>query len=120
MEVTATAKFVRISPTKVRDMARAIQGKGVEEALRITEFNKRKGAFLVGKTLKSAVANAENNAKLSVEDLIVKEAVIESGPALKRFRAAARGMGKPIRKRTSHIRITLSDGVQAGAAGSAA
>ncbi len=109
MDVTATAKFVRISPTKVRDLTRAIQGKSVDQALRITEFNKRKGAFLVGKTLKSAIANAENNAALSVEDLFVKKAVVDGGPIIKRYQPAARGMAKPIQKKTSHISITLTD-----------
>ncbi len=109
MDVTATAKFVRISPTKVRDLTRAIQGKTVDEALRVTSFNKRKGAFFVGKTLKSAIANAENNADLSAEDLYVKEAVVDGGPIIKRFRPAARGMAKPIQKKTSHIRITLTN-----------
>lgn len=109
MDVTATAKFVRISPTKVRDLTRAIQGKSVEEALRITEFNKRKGAFLVGKTMKSAIANAEHNENTTVEDLFVKEAVVDGGPIIKRYQPAARGMAKPIQKKTSHIRITLTD-----------
>ncbi len=98
-----------MSPTKVRDIARAIQGKPVEEALRITSFNKRKGAFLVGKTLKSAIANADHNAELSVEDLYVRSAVVDQGPVIKRFRPAARGMAKPIQKKTSHIRIVLTD-----------
>ena len=109
MDVTAKTRYVRISPTKVRDLTREIQGKRVEEALRITQFNKRKAAVLVGKTLKSAMANAENNADLSVDDLYVKEAVVDGGPIIKRFQPAARGMAKPIQKRTSHIRITLSD-----------
>jgi large subunit ribosomal protein L22 len=109
MEVQAKAKFVRISPTKVRDITRAIQGKRVEEALRVVEFNKRKGAFLVGKTLKSAIANAEHNDELSVDDLFVKEAVVDTGPIIKRFKPAARGMAKPIQKKTSHIRITLTN-----------
>lgn len=109
MEVTAITRFARISPSKVRDLARAIQGKPVPEALRVTQFNKRKGAFLVGKTLKSAIANAENNADLSAETLIVKQAVIEDGPAMRRFVPAARGSAKPIKKRMSHIRITLSE-----------
>lgn len=109
MDVTAKARFVRISPTKVRDLTRAIQGKSVADALRITEFTKRKGAFLVGKTLKSAIANAENNADLSVDDLYVKKAVVDGGPIIKRYQPAARGMAKPIQKKTSHISITLSD-----------
>jgi large subunit ribosomal protein L22 len=120
MEVSATAKFVRISPTKVRDLTRAIQGKPVGEALRITEFNKRKGAFVVGKTLKSALANAEHNAGLAVEDLYVKTAVVDNGPMIKRFRPAARGMAKPIQKKTSHISVTLSDRKPARASGRAA
>ncbi len=109
MDVTATARFVRISPTKVRDLTRAIQGKTVEEALRVVEFNKRKGAFLVGKTLKSAIANAEHNAELSVDDLFVKQAVVNGGPIIKRYMPAARGSAKPIQKKTSHISITLTD-----------
>lgn len=109
MEVVARTRFVRVSPTKVRDIARAIQGRSVEEALRITQFNKRKGAFLLGKTLRSAIANAENNANLAVEELYVKEAVVDQGPMFKRFRPAARGSAKPIQKKTSHIRVTLSD-----------
>lgn len=117
MDVKATARFVRISPTKVRDLTRAIQGQSVEKALRITEFNKRKGAFLVGKTLKSAIANAENNAELSVEDLFVKKAVVDGGPIIKRYQPAARGSAKPIQKKTSHISITLTDVKPARASG---
>lgn len=109
MEVTAKARFVRISPSKVRDVARAIQGLPVADALRVTEFTKRKGAFYVGKTLKSAIANAENNADLSVDQLFVKEAVVDQGPMMKRFRPAARGSAKPIQKKMSHIRVTLEE-----------
>lgn len=109
MDVSARARFVRMSPTKMRDLTRTIQGMPVGEALRVTSFNKRKGAFLVGKTLKSAIANAENNADLSVEDLYVKKAVVDQGPVIKRYRPAARGMAKPIQKKTSHIHIVLSD-----------
>ena len=61
------------------------------------------------KTLKSAIANAENNAELKVDTLLVKEAVVGEGPTFKRFRARARGGASPLRKRTSHIRIVLSD-----------
>ncbi len=109
MEIRAVTKYVRLSPRKARDIARAIQGKPVAEALRITQFNKRKGARLVGKTLKSAIANAENNAELSAEGLVVKEAVINPGPTLKRHWPRARGMVSHIRHQTSHIQIVLSD-----------
>jgi large subunit ribosomal protein L22 len=110
MEVMSVSKFVRISPTKVRDLARSIQGKPVAEALKVTEFSERKGAFLLGKTLKSAIANAENNAGLSADRLVVRMAVVEEGPRIKRFMARARGSASPILKRTSHLRIVLTDG----------
>ena len=109
MDVKAVTKYVRISPSKARDLAREIQGLPVQDALNITQFSERKAAFHVGKTLKSAIANAENNAELSAEDLWVREAVIEEGPTLKRFWPRARGMVSPIKKRTSHIKITLTD-----------
>jgi large subunit ribosomal protein L22 len=103
-----------MSPSKARDIARAIQGLPVSKALAITEINTRKAAFLVGKTLKSALANAENNAGLSVDDLFVGQAVVEDGPRLKRFQPKARGMAGRILKRTSHIKITLTDEAPAG------
>ena len=113
MDVTAITKYARISPRKARNLAVAIQGLPVPEALKITEFSERKGAFLIGKTLKSAVANAENNSKLSADDLWIKLAVVEPGPSLKRYWPRARGSASPILKRTSHIRITLTDGKEA-------
>ena len=109
MEVKAISKYVRMSPRKARDMARAIQGLSVTEALKIAGFSERKAALQLEKTIRSAVANAENNAKLSAEDLRVKEATIGEGPAFKRFWARSRGMVSRIRKRTSHITIVLTD-----------
>ena len=109
MNVISISKYVRISPRKARGLARAIQGLPVAEALKIAEFSERKSASLIGRTLKSAVANAENNSGLSAEELRVKEAVIEPGPSLKRFWPRARGMASPILKRTSHIKIVLTD-----------
>jgi len=109
MEVKAIYKFARISPLKARDVAREIQGLRVSQALDILNFTPRKAAFLIGKTLKSAVANAENNHELDVETLVVKEATATDGPTFKRFEPRARGSAGAIRKRTSHIRITVSD-----------
>lgn len=109
MEIKAVSKFVRLSPTKARDLARAIQGKRVGEALQVVEVNKRKAAVCIGKTLKSAIANAENNADLSADKLWVAQAVIENGPTISRFWPRARGSASPIRKKTSHIRVTLTD-----------
>lgn len=118
MDVKATMRFVRISPTKARDLARKIQGMPVADALNAMQFTRRKAATLILKTLKSAVANAENNANLSAENLRVKEAVVENGPTMKRFRPRARGGASRILKRSSHIRIVLADNeVPADAAG---
>jgi large subunit ribosomal protein L22 len=109
MEVRSIYRFARISPFKVREVTREIQGLPVSAALDVLSFTPKKAAFLIGKTLKSAVANAENNANLKVDGLVVKEAIVGEGPTMKRMMARARGSGSRILKRTSHIRIVLSD-----------
>jgi large subunit ribosomal protein L22 len=109
MEVRSIYKYARISPFKVREVTREIQGLPVSAALDVLAFTPKKAAFLVGKTLKSAVANAENNANLKPDGLVVKEAIVGEGPTLKRLMPRARGSGSRILKRTSHIRIVLSD-----------
>jgi large subunit ribosomal protein L22 len=109
MEVRSTYKYARISPFKVREVTREIQGLPVSAALDVLAFTPKRAAFLIGKTLKSAVANAENNANLKVDGLVVKEAVVGEGPTVKRIMARARGSASRILKRTSHIRIVLSD-----------
>jgi len=109
MDISAETKYVRLSPSKGRDIAREIQGKPVAEALRVTDFNKCKAAGLIGKTLRSAVANAENNNDIPADELIVKRAIVDKGPVMKRYWPRARGMVSPIKRKTSHIRIVLSD-----------
>jgi large subunit ribosomal protein L22 len=109
MEVNSTYKYARISPFKVREVTREIQGLPVSAALDLLAFTPKKAAFLIGKTLKSAIANAENNANLKPDGLVVKEAIVGEGPTLKRIMARARGSASRILKRTSHIRIVLSD-----------
>src|SRR5947207_2337399 len=109
MEVRSIYRYARISPFKVREVTREIQGLPVSAALDLLAFTPKKAASLIGKTLKSAVANAENNANLKVDGLVVKEAVVGEGPTMKRMIARARGSGSRILKRTSHIRIVLSD-----------
>jgi large subunit ribosomal protein L22 len=109
MQVTSTYRYARISAFKAREVTREIQGHSASEALDLLTFSPKKAAVLVKKTLKSAIANAENNAELKVDTLLVKEAVVGEGPTFKRFRARARGSASPLRKRTSHIRIVLSD-----------
>jgi large subunit ribosomal protein L22 len=107
MEVTSTTKYVRLSPQKARDVAREIQGLPVSSALDILNFTPKKAAILIGKTLKTAIADAENNFSLDTGTLIIKEAVIGAGPTLRRFSPRAKGSAGPILKRTSHIYITL-------------
>jgi len=111
MEKLAITKHVRISPFKAREVARLIQGKGAVEAMNMVSLIPRKAARLIEKTLKSAVANAENDEKMGVDRsrLVVKEALIGEGATLKRFRPKARGSAGRIRKRTSHIRIVVTD-----------
>lgn len=109
MEVKAVTKYVRISPEKAREVARLLQGKDVSDALGTVDFIPKKGARLMSKTLRSAIANAENNHDLDQEDLYVKEASVGPGPMMKRFIPKARGMAGRILKRTSHFRIVLSN-----------
>src|ERR1700740_1264851 len=109
MEIRSTYKYARISPFKVREVTREIQGLAVSAALDLLAFTPKKAAFLINKTLKSAIANAENNANLKPDGLVVKEAIVGEGPTLKRIMARARGSASRIQKRTSHIRIVLSD-----------
>ncbi|HEY4248157.1 MAG TPA: 50S ribosomal protein L22 [Lacunisphaera sp.] len=110
MEIQALTRNAHMSPKKVREVARLIQGRSVTEALDYIALIPRKSARLLAKTLKSAVANAENNNSLSADQLVVHRALIENGPVLKRFKAGAKGSAKPRVKRMSHLRIILSDG----------
>ena len=109
MEVRSSYRYARISPKKARDVAREIQSLPVSTALNILNFTPRKAALLIGKTVKSAIANAENNFDLDVNRLVVKEATVNDGPSFRRFKARARGSAGPIRRRTSHIDIVLTD-----------
>lgn len=109
MEITASIKFVRLSPYKARDLARALKGLSVPAALQVVQLSERKAARQLQKALESAIANAENNAKLSSEALFVREAIVEQGPTIKRYWPRSRGMVSPIRRRMSHVRVTLSD-----------
>lgn len=110
MEVKAVAKYVRISPQKVRKLIDAIKGKPVEEGLNILKFMPQKAASIVEKTIKSAVANADQYPDMDVDSLIIRNITADQGPTLKRFRARARGRGTRILKRTAHITVILSEG----------
>jgi large subunit ribosomal protein L22 len=111
MEVRSIYKYARISPFKVREVTQEIQGLPVSAALDVLAFTPKKAAFLINKTLRSAIANAENNANLKADGLVVKEAVVGEGPTFKRMMTRARGSGSRVLKRTSHIRIVLTDDV---------
>lgn len=109
MDIVAKARFVRLSASKAVDLARALRGLRAQEALDKLSASRRKGAVLIRQVLRSAIANAKNNADLPVERLYVREAVVEQGPSLKRYWPRSRGMVSPILRRMSHIRIVLTD-----------
>ncbi|MDP3988507.1 MAG: 50S ribosomal protein L22 [Candidatus Levybacteria bacterium] len=107
MEVVAKSKSVRISPRKIRLIADSIRNMEVKKALDSLSLLNKRGAIPLWKTLKSAVANAVNNAKLKEEGLFIKSIEVDGGPVLKRFRPSTRGRVHPYKKRASHIKITL-------------
>ena len=112
MEVLSVYRGARISAFKARELTREIQGLAASAALDLIAFSPKKAALMVGKTLKSAIANAENNNELRVDTLVVKEATVGEGPTMKRSKSRARGSSSQIRKRTSHIRIVLTDEIE--------
>lgn len=107
MEVRAVGKYIRISPFKAQKVASLIRGKSVEEAINILKLTPKKGSGIIEDVLRSAIANAEKNFNLSVDNLFVKIAQVDKGPTLKRIKPRARGRADLIRKRTSHITIVL-------------
>jgi ribosomal protein L22 len=106
--VSAQARYVRTSARKARMVCGHLRGKSVGEARAILAFTPREVARDWSKLLESAVANAENNHELVEDDLLVREAYADEGPTIKRFRPRAQGRATPIRKRTSHLTITLT------------
>lgn len=112
MLVKSIHRNARISAFKCREVTREIQGLPATDAMDLLRFVPKKAAGLVRKTLASAIANAENNNNLDPALLVVKEAVVGEAGTLKRFVPKARGSAGPIRKRSSHIRIILTDEVE--------
>ncbi|MGD9364932.1 MAG: 50S ribosomal protein L22 [Desulfobacteraceae bacterium] len=109
MEVKAVARYVRISPQKVRMLADAIKGKPVDKAMDMLRFMPQKAAGIVEKVLRSAVANADQQPDIDIDALVVGNLLVDCGPTLKRFRARARGRGTRILKRTSHVTVVLTE-----------
>jgi large subunit ribosomal protein L22 len=109
MEAVAKAKYVRISPRKVRLVADAVRGMKVGEALNKLQFTPKKAAVLITKVINSAVANASQRPDVDVDQLYIKKAFVDGGPTLKRWRPRAMGRAYIIRKRTSHITVVLDE-----------
>jgi len=107
--VRAVSKYLRISPSKARLVADLVRSKNVGEALTILKFTPKKGARLLSKTLRSAMANAENTKSMDVDVLYIKEIYVNEGPRLKRWRPRAMGRATRILKRTSHITVVLGE-----------
>jgi large subunit ribosomal protein L22 len=109
MEIKAIARYLRVSPQKVRLVARPIQGKTVEEALALLGFLPQRGARLVRKVVASALANAEQRTQVDVDRLYVKGIQVDGGPSLKRFQPRAMGRVNRILKRSCHITVVLDE-----------
>ena len=105
----ATAKYIRVSPRKVRPVVDAVRGKKVDEALTILRFAPTPAARVVAKVIRSASANAENNFQMSPQDLRIVNIFANEGVTMKRYRARARGRAGPILKRSSHITVIVEE-----------
>jgi large subunit ribosomal protein L22 len=114
MEVKAKVKYIRISPRKVRLVVDAIRGLGVKKAFDQLDFINKRAAKPIKKLIESGVSNAENNFELKSDNLFVKEIKVDEGPTFKRWMPRAYGRATPIRKRTSHINLTLGELVDSG------
>ncbi|MBC7880392.1 MAG: 50S ribosomal protein L22 [Anaerolineae bacterium] len=108
-EVKAVARFIRMSPFKVRRILDQIRGRSYGDALIILQFLPHAATDPIKKVLESAAANAENNFNLDRRNLVVSTAFADGGPTLKRFRAGDRGRARPVRKRTSHITVAVAE-----------
>ncbi|MBW2195020.1 MAG: 50S ribosomal protein L22 [Deltaproteobacteria bacterium] len=109
MKAKAIAKHVRISPTKVRKVAKAVKGKPVEDALNLLGFMPQRSAKILTKVVRSAVANADQEPDVDVDSLSISNISVNEGPTLKRFKPRAMGRASRILKRTSHITVVLAE-----------
>lgn len=109
MEAKAIARYLRVSPFKARQVADLVRGKKVEEAVGILRYTNKKSAPLIGKVLKSAMANAEHNYDMDTTQLFVSEILVDEGPTLKRMQPRAYGRADVRRHRTSHITVVLRE-----------
>ena len=113
MDAYAMTKYIKQSSKKVRKTLELVKGKKVEPALNILHFSKEKAAYVIEKTLRSALSNlmqGEEDQNISIGEISIKEAFVNGGPAQRRFRARAQGRASRIRKPTSHLTIVVTDG----------
>lgn len=109
MAAKARIKMIRMTPRKMRVVANQIRGKDVQEAINFLTFCKRSAARPLLKLIKSAVSNADQKGGVDVDNLFVKELLVDGGPTLKRFMPRARGMATPVLKRTSRVSVTVEE-----------
>lgn len=109
MEAKAVAKYIRISPRKVRYVVDLVRGKKVSDAMAILQFAPQGASNEVRKVVKSAVASAEHNYEMNTDELYISQIFVDQGPTLKRFKPRAMGRADQIRKRTSHITVVVSE-----------
>ncbi len=109
MEVAAKLRYARVSAQKCRLIADQVRGLPVGKALNILQFSNKKSATLVKKALESAIANAEHNEGLDIDELKVSTIHVDEGPTMKRFKARAKGRASQILKRTCHITVKVSE-----------
>ncbi len=109
MKANAVAKYVRISPRKLKPICDLVRGKDATEAMAILKFTPRKGARLLNKVIASAVANAENNQEMNVDNLYIESVYANQGPTMKRWKAGSMGRANPRLIRTSHIGVVVAE-----------
>jgi len=112
MEARAVARYIRMSPRKVRQVVDLIRGRSVEEAINLLHFTPKRASVPVEKLLRSAVANAMNKdeaSKLDADDLFIREIMVDQGPTMRRYNPGPMGRANIIRKRSCHISVTVSD-----------
>jgi len=110
MEIKSSARYLRISPFKLRLVVRPLRGRRVEEALALLKFLPQKGARLVKKVVETAVANAEQRPQVELDRLVIHSIWVDGGPVLKRLMPRAMGRANRILKRTSHLTVVLAEG----------
>ncbi len=109
MSTSAKLTNSRLSPQKMRLVADQVRGLPVERALDVLTFSNKKAATVIKKVLESAIANAEHNDGADIDELKISEILVDAGPTMKRLRPRARGRADRIIKRTSHLKVTVSE-----------